>query len=239
MTYIIRTIIVSNQKDNIFSDNGIVTFINPYAYTYARKRTELFNNFDYIFVDGMLLASFISLFYGIKINRKSFDMTSLAPNCFTYTISQGKTLYLVGDTEDAINNATNIIKKNYPGIKILGYRNGFFVNNEEEDNFITKLVSINPDIVIVGMGLYRQEKFLINLKKKGWNGLGFTCGGFFHQITDKISYYPSIVNKLNLRWIYRFIKEPSVRIRLLRIIFIFPFLFIYDYCTQNVTIQRM
>lgn len=183
MVHIIRTIIVSNLTDNIFSKNGIVTFINPYAYTYVRKRADLFENFDYIFIDGILLANFISLFYGVKINRKSFDMTSLAPECFSHAVSQNKTLYLVGDTENAINNAVSIIKKNYPGIKILGYRNGFFTNKDDEDYFITKLVRMKPDIVIVGMGLYRQENLLIKLKNNGWGGLGFTCGGFFHQIT--------------------------------------------------------
>ena len=233
MKHIIQKIITSSQADSIFTKNGIVTFLNPYAYTYVRKKAEVFNQFDFIFVDGMLLANFISLFYGANIRRKSFDMTSLAPICFSYAISHEKTLYLVGDTDHAIDNAVNIIKRSYPGIKILGYRDGFFVHKDDEKSFINKLVRINPDIVIVGMGLYRQEEFLIKLKQYGWNGLGFTCGGFFHQITTKIDYYPSLINKFNLRWIYRFIKEPSVRWRLLRIIFLFPILFIFDFCCQR------
>lgn len=234
MLHVIRTIIDSNREINIFSGNGIVTFVNPYAYTYIRKKTGLFDQFDYIFVDGMLLANFVTLFYGTKIKRNSFDMTGLAPECFSYAINQGKTLYFVGDTEFAINNAVKIIKQHYPEIKIIGSRNGFFKDEMDEDSFIKELADINPDIVIVGMGLFRQENFLVKLKKSGWNGLGFTCGGFFHQVTKKIDYYPSIINKLNLRWVYRFIKEPSVRWRLLRIIFLFPFLFIYDYCHQKV-----
>ena len=58
------------------------------------------------------------------------------------------------------------------------------------------------------MGAPRQEQFLINLKNAGWTGIGFTCGGFFDQIVDRVDYYPGWVDKMNLRFLYRLLKEP-------------------------------
>lgn len=233
MRKIIQKILKSSTCVDIFSQKGITTFVNPFAYTYIRKDSKIFNYFDFIFVDGMLLTIFINTFYKSSIKRLSFDMTSLAPKLFSYAEKNNKEIYFIGDSEKAITNSVQIIQKNYPNLKIVGYRNGFFRDEFCKNEFIEYLYKINPDFIVVGMGLYKQEEFLLNLKNKGWKGLGFTCGGFFHQITDTINYYPNIINTLNLRWIYRFIKEPNVRWRLLRIIFLFPFQFLYDYCSHK------
>lgn len=229
MKTIIKTIIKrSNSESNLFLKKGIVTFINPFGYTYIRKNPDLFKNFDYIFVDGMLLSYFISFFYKIPTVRTSFDMTGIAPKLFEYLNGTDKTIYFIGDTNENISQAIRIMKENYSKMNIIGYRHGFFKNQEEMDYCLSELIKLAPDYVVVGMGLYKQEEFLIKLKSNGWKGLGFTCGGFFHQINEKMEYYPEYINKYNLRWVYRFIKEPNVRWRLLRIIFLFPFMFIYD-----------
>ena len=42
-----------------------------------------------------------------------------------------------------------------------------------------------------GMGIINQETFLLNLKRTGYSGIGFACGGFISQISMKKGrYYP-------------------------------------------------
>jgi N-acetylglucosaminyldiphosphoundecaprenol N-acetyl-beta-D-mannosaminyltransferase len=67
--------------------------------------------------------------------------------------------------------------------------------------------------VIVGMGAVLQEKFLLTLRSLNWQGAGYTCGGFFHQTADTITYYPKIIDQLQLRWAYRIFKEPKLFLR--------------------------
>ena len=58
------------------------------------------------------------------------------------------------------------------------------------------------------MGAPRQERFLLNLRESGWRGAGFTCGGFFDQVSGNGDYYPAWIDRLNLRFLYRLVREP-------------------------------
>lgn len=216
------------EIEEICKLRGIVSFINPYSYLLFRKKEVALSNVDYLYVDGFLLVHFIRYFYKKRINRFSFDMTSLAPEIFKYAELKRKNIYLLGDTYKSISNAVERIKAKYSNCHIVKYRHGFFSTHKEYADTLNEVISLNPDIVIVGMGALKQEMFLLDLKNKGWQGLGFTCGGFFHQINTELQYYPNYINKLNLRWVYRLIKEPPVRKRIFHIIFVFPFLFIKD-----------
>ena len=106
-----------------------------------------------------------------------------------------------------------MIEAAFPNLKIVGYNNGYFINKNAKEKVLNSITSISPDLLIVGMGTPYQEEILLEARKKGWHGTGYTCGGFFHQTTERINYYPRIVDKLNLRWLYRIYDEPNLFIR--------------------------
>ncbi|NJO34267.1 MAG: hypothetical protein HC869_15170 [Rhodospirillales bacterium] len=54
-----------------------------------------------------------------------------------------------------------------------------------------------------------QESFLLRLRQQGFNGVGFTCGGFLDQYSIGKQYYPTWIDRLELRWLYRLIMEPG------------------------------
>ena len=209
--------------------NKIYTFLNPVSYLTALDNKELFNQFDGIFADGSLLVAAIKLLYGIKVTRRSFDMTSLAPQLFQYAEINGKTIYIVASKQEETEKAIEIFKERYPNLKFAGYRNGYFSNEEEQDKEAEYITQLNSDFLIVGMGALMQEKFLLKVKKTGYQGIGFTCGGFIHQTSkNEIDYYPKWIDKLNLRFIYRMYKEKHTRKRYLTAAFVFPIRFLAE-----------
>lgn len=211
--------------------SSIYTFLNPVSYLDARKNKDLFKSFDTIFIDGNLLIKAIQILYRRKLSRRSFDMTSVAPSLFDYCIQENKSIYLVGAKDNEIETAINLLKTKYENLNIIGYRNGYFNTEKEKEEEYNKIISMNPSFVIVGMGIIVQEKFLVNLKIKGFKGIGFTCGGFISQTAKSVSevnYYPKWIDKYNLRFIYRIYKEKHTRKRYLKAAFIFPILFLKD-----------
>jgi len=213
--------------DILHKKNKIITFLNPYSYLFFRKNTKLFQNFNLILIDGISLVILCKIITS-KIIRYSFDMTSIAPIVFNYCISNKKSIYFIGSREKTINNFIGVIKDGFPDLEIIGFRNGYFENEFERENTIKQISQVNPDVIIVGMGTPYQEEFLIDLKKVGWQGTGYTCGGFIHQTAQGLIYYPYLINKFNLRWLYRIYKEPKL---LKRYLFYYPLsflLFLYD-----------
>ena len=221
---IIRT---NSSYLNIFSENKIYTFLNPVSYLTALDNKKLFSKFDGIFADGSLLVAAIKMFYGKKVTRRSFDMTSLAPLLLEYAEENGKTLYIVASKQKQVEKAVKIFKERYPKLQFAGYRNGYFASEEEQQMEAEHIVSLNPDFLIVGMGALIQEHFLLKVKEKGYQGIGFTCGGFIHQTAkNEIDYYPEWIDRMNLRFLYRMYKEKHTRKRYMQTALVFPVRFI-------------
>lgn len=225
--------IVATNKENettLLEQKGrVFTFLNPVSYLNAMDHQELFLPFDGILVDGSLLVAAIRCCYHIKVHRYSFDMTSLAAHLLKHAKETGKTIYIVGDRQKHIERSVMRLLQQYPGIRIVGFRNGFFATEDDEDDMARSIARLNPDYLIVGMGSILQEKFLLKVKKAGFKGIGFTCGGFVHQIAQNpINYYPEWIDRMNLRFIYRMYKEPYTRIRYLKAGLQFPIRFIWE-----------
>lgn len=207
----------------------VYTFLNPVSYLYALKNKSLFARFDGIFADGSILVSAIKLLYGHSVVRCSFDMTSLAPVLLKYVEEKHKSVYIVASKQEQVERAIGIFKERYPGLIIAGYRNGYFVSEDEQQREAEHIVKVSPDFLIVGMGVLTQERFLLKVKDAGYSGIGFTCGGFIHQTAkDEIEYYPTWADRMNLRFIYRMYKEPHTRKRYLLAAVLFPAKFIWE-----------
>lgn len=209
--------------------NRIYTFLNPVSYLTALENRPLFEKFDGIFADGSLLVSAIRLLYGKRVTRRSFDMTSLAPELLNHLMKSHKTLYIVASGQEQVECAVKIFKGQYPELRIAGFRNGYFSSDAEMGREASHIVELNPDFLIVGMGALTQEKFLLKVKEVGYQGIGFTCGGFIHQTAkNRIHYYPAWIDKMNLRFVYRMYKEKHTRKRYMQAALLFPARFIWE-----------
>ena len=216
--------------EQIFEMKGkVYTYLNPVSYLTALDNKELFGHMDGIFADGGLLVKAIKMLYGKQVTRRSFDMTSMAPELFAYAEEHGKTIYIVASKQEQVEKAVEIFRERYPKVNFVGYRNGYFSSEEEMDKEARHITEQNPDFLIVGMGALMQEKFLLKVKNAGYQGIGFTCGGFIHQTSrNEIDYYPAWVDKTNLRFVYRMWKEPHTRKRYLMAGLLFPARFIAE-----------
>lgn len=231
---LVRSILVTDSLnpriEDLFERKGrIYSFLNPVSYLMALDNRELIDKMDGLFADGSLLVSAIRLLYGKKVVRRSFDMTSLAKELFKYAAEKDKSIYIVASKDEQVEKAVEIFRERYPKVKFAGYRNGYFASEQEMDEEAKRIVKQNSDFLIVGMGALMQEKFLLKVKNAGYQGVGFTCGGFIHQTSkNEIDYYPAWVDKTNLRFVYRMWKEPHTRKRYLMAGLLFPVRFISE-----------
>ena len=210
------------------SDFGLYTFLNHYSYLLARKNPELFSSFDEIHCDGIVLCLFLRLI-GIHKKRKSFDMTSLAPQVFNLAAAKGKSIYFIGGEPGVAEVAVGKFIEAYPQLQVAGIRRGFFASSLEREQDLKEIALKNPDFVIASMGTPHQEQLLVDLKKAGWRGYGYTSGGFFHQTAKAgLRYYPDWADRFNLRWAFRIADEPKLLKRYTLDFVKFLVLFSYD-----------
>ena len=172
MTSLLVNKLLSTEKSSvhqIFETKGkVYTYLNPVSYLTALDNKELFDKLDGIFADGGLLVKAIKMVYGKQVTRRSFDMTSMAPELFSYAEHYGKTIYIVASKQEQVEKAVEIFRERYPKVSFAGYRNGFFASEDEMDGEAKHIAAVNPDFLIVGMGALMQEEFLLKVKRAGF-----------------------------------------------------------------------
>jgi N-acetylglucosaminyldiphosphoundecaprenol N-acetyl-beta-D-mannosaminyltransferase len=128
--------------------------------------------------------------------------------------------YLLGAKENVINNAIKKIKGEFPKLNIAGYHSGYF-DKAEEEKILNEINEKNVQILFVGIGGVKQEKWIWDHKDLNVP-LNIGIGGSFDVWSGKIRRAPRIIRKLGLEWLYRTIVQPS---RILRAgnLFIFAF----------------
>lgn len=122
-----------------------------------------------------------------------------------------KSLYLVGAKEEVIAKTVEKLRKEFPGINILGYRNGYIKSDEEKRELIETIATLKPDIVFVAMGSPKQELLMQEMQQRHpalYQGLG----GSFDVYVGNVKRAPKWWVEHNLEWAYRLVKEPT-RIR--------------------------
>jgi len=118
-----------------------------------------------------------------------------------------KTFYLVGGKQQVIEETVEKLKKEFKGINILNYRNGYIKTENQKNELIKDIKTLKPDIIFVAMGSPRQELLMEELHKSHqatYQGLG----GSFDVYICRVDRAPQWFVKNNLEWGYRLLKQP-------------------------------
>lgn len=193
----------------------IVTCLNPYYMIMLKPENYyIYNEFDYICSDGMGPLKLNKLYGQEKSVRLSFDMSSMAWPVFNDAIEHGKGLYLIGAKEGEIERSVETIKNSFPGLNIVAFHHGYI--RGEEESITDEIIASGAQICVIGMGAPMQDEIAVMLKKKGFVGTAYTCGGFIHQTQEGIISFPEWTNKLGLRWLYRLFTQRGMFKRLIQ-----------------------
>lgn len=120
---------------------------------------------------------------------------------------QDKSFYLVGASDEVIEQTVKQLRSDFPQINILGYRNGY-LSDQDELQLQADLQELQPDVVFVAMGSPRQE-ILMDRLMQFHPALYQGLGGSFDVYTGLKKRAPKIFCQLGLEWFYRLCKEPT------------------------------
>lgn len=131
----------------------------------------------------------------------------LAANTLETANRLGKKVALLGGKPEVMENLIKVVKEKYPGIKLTAAINGYF-KEEEEAKVVEELAAESPDLLLVALGVPRQEYFIHKHRPKFPNTVMIGVGGSFDVWTGYVQRAPETYQKLHLEWLYRLIKEP-------------------------------
>lgn len=194
---------------NLKSNNKMfIITANPETLMTAENNTNfrsaLLDNKTTIVADGIgVVKGGKYLKYNIK---EIIPGVELCSELFEYCNTLNKSIFLFGATEDIVKKLVEVIKTNYPNVKIVGYKNGYIENKQD---VFDSMIQLEPDVVLVALGIPHQELLIYNNLDKFNKGIFVGVGGSFDVLSGAKKRAPKLFRKLHLEWLYRIIKEPK------------------------------
>ncbi len=158
----------------------------------------------------LLVPDSISISYvmkkSFKQKLKRYPGIELLVDMLKEANRQHKSIYLYGGTKKVNDDMTKYVKKNYKDIKVLGSKDGYNHSDKDVEKDILKL---KPDMVVVALGVPKQELFINDIYDKVNKGIFIGVGGSFDVLSGNTKRAPKLLRKINLEWLYRIVKDPK------------------------------
>ena len=117
-------------------------------------------------------------------------------------------LFLFGGKPGVAETAKEKLLQKYPELNIVGCRNGYFKEDEEE-GIIEEINSTGADIVFVCLGAPKQEKFIDRYRDKLNVRVAMGIGGSLDVFAGTAQRAPDFFCKYGIEWLYRLLKDPK------------------------------
>lgn len=183
---------------------------NPEIIMEAQEDTELMRilkKADLVVADGIgvVIASRILKVKRLPERVGGFD---LMQQVLAKIKDKEVNVYFLGSKPGVAEQAAKNMRKKYPGINIVGARDGYFTK-DDEPGIINEIKGLEVDLLMVGLGAPRQEKWIDeNIKKLGIK-VGVGVGGSLDVMAGTVKRAPEVYQKLGLEWFYRLITNPK------------------------------
>lgn len=191
------------------SQSSLVVTPNSEMLAMAAEDQELaavLNSADLATADGIgvVIASKI-LGEPLEERVAGFDLIS---TLFKEFEQEDINFYFLGGKPGIVDQAAANLKESYPDLNISGYHHGY-LDRESQQKVIEEINSQKIDLLLVGMGVPLQEKFLNSNLEKLKVGAAVTVGGSFDVLAGEVNRAPLWMQKAALEWFYRLLQEPS------------------------------
>ncbi|MDR3688476.1 MAG: WecB/TagA/CpsF family glycosyltransferase [Fimbriimonas sp.] len=121
---------------------------------------------------------------------------------------KGYRLFFLGGQVGVAELAAEKLRLKHPGCNIVGTRHGFFP--AESDEVVAREVAESkPDILFVGLGMPRQEKFIAATTEIVGAKVSVGVGGSFDVFSGKTKRAPNVFQRLQMEWLWRLMLDPS------------------------------
>ncbi|MFA5524410.1 MAG: WecB/TagA/CpsF family glycosyltransferase [Tissierellales bacterium] len=207
------------RVESFLNSNNINTIYTPNTEIVmeAKKDDDLkriLNSGSLVIPDG------IGLVYASRIKKKALPERvtgfDLSIKILSIANRKGSSLFLVGGKPGIADMAVENIKKQYPNINIVGSHHGYFKGthlgykeHEEEIQVLNKIKEAKADIIFVGFGAPKSEKWIHENKDKLNCKIVIGNGGTVDILAGTVKRAPRIYQKLGIEWLYRLIKDPK------------------------------
>lgn len=202
----IDRLVVNNEKSYIVTPNvdHIVKLEKD------KELKQVYENAALVLADGKPLI-WISKLYKNPIKEK-ISGSDLFPLMCEMAANKKYSMFFLGAAEGVANRAAYNLKQKYNELNVVGTYSppyGFEKNDKEIERIIRMINDAKPDILIVGLGCPKQEKFIYRYKEQLNVPLSLGLGASLDFEAENIKRAPKWMANHGLEWLYRMMQDPK------------------------------
>ena len=220
--------IVGTKIDNITLDEAVSTIIKwidshgtpRYVVTpnvdhivrlqHDNEFRKIYSNADLVLADGMPLL-WAAKFLGTPLHEKVSGSDLFIKFCETAARKKCRLFFLGGNPGDA-QKAKEVLVWQNPGLLVVGVYCplfGFEKDEQERKKIVELIKASNPDILFVGLGAPKQEKWIHEHYQIIKVPISIGIGISFSFVAGTIKRAPVWMQKAGLEWFWRTMMEPG------------------------------
>jgi N-acetylglucosaminyldiphosphoundecaprenol N-acetyl-beta-D-mannosaminyltransferase len=181
-----------------------------YSYFTDKTVREHYQNTT-ILVDGMPVIWLMQLL-GIPVTRSHrITYVDFIMPLMELARDNDWTVFHVGQQAAIQQDALEIIRRELPGINIVGH-DGYFDQSPQSAQsleVIEQMNSANSEIVLVGFGAPKQEAWIHAHRQQINAGIVFSCGACMEYVAGAVKTPPRWMGRTGLEWSFRLFENPK------------------------------
>jgi N-acetylglucosaminyldiphosphoundecaprenol N-acetyl-beta-D-mannosaminyltransferase len=147
---------------------------------------------------------------GHEIDDRVYGPELMARAC-ARAVRSGQRHYLYGGRDDeALSQLTDNLRERFPGVTIAGGFSPPFrsLSDAELDAIAARINAARPDVVWVGIGVPKQEKWMAAMRDRLDAPVLVGVGAAFDFHAGLVPQAPSWMQRAGLEWLFRLVQEP-------------------------------
>lgn len=144
---------------------------------------------------------------GIPV-RSKVSGVDLAAKCCELSAERGWRIFFFGAAPGVAEEARARMLALFPNAQIVGFRDGYF-KPDEETKVVEEIRAAKPDILLVALGIPKQEKFITRNKAALGVPVSIGVGGTLDVFSGTVRRAPLWMQKASLEWLYRLASNPK------------------------------
>ncbi len=166
---------------------------------------------EYIHIDGMPLL-FMGKLLGFPMEREQrVTYADWVWPLMAEAANKGWRVFYLGSKPGVAEQGASILRQRFPGLEIACAHGYIDMDKDSQENLAT-LAEINaykPHILMVGMGMPRQEYWISENLEHIHSNTILTSGACMDYVAGVIPTPPRWMGKVGLEWLYRLLSEPK------------------------------
>jgi N-acetylglucosaminyldiphosphoundecaprenol N-acetyl-beta-D-mannosaminyltransferase len=180
-----------------------------YLWYQDAQMRELHARADFVHLDGLPLIPLFQLF-GLPLNRKHRTAyIEFLPLLAAEAAKKGWRIYYLGSKPGVVERGAAIVRAQHPGLQLRTHHGFFDTHGTANDEVLQDIRSYAPHVLLVGMGMPRQEAWINENWKQILARTIFCSGCTMDYIAGIIPSCPRWLGNSGFEWLYRLFAEPG------------------------------